>query len=153
MQKLIHVGMISIPEPPPVVHLWLDDERPMPQGYNYHCKNYPEARALIELTTNGVSRLVDGGFKMVRPCVLRSMSLDHDLGEKGWGSGYDIACMVEKAAMNGTLGRVEWQVHSMNPVGRTRMIIALGKAEEYWKKMEAENGGEEGSGEEAKGQG
>jgi hypothetical protein len=32
--------------------LWLDDERPMPEGYTHHAKNAQEAIALLETGHN-----------------------------------------------------------------------------------------------------
>jgi hypothetical protein len=65
--------------------------------------------------------------------VITHVSLDHDLGEFSHaGSGYDVACWIERAAHDGTLDRVVCQCHSMNPVGRDRINAALAGARKAW---------------------
>lgn len=95
------------------MNVWLDDERPMPQGYDLHVQTAQEAIQL--LSQGGVARI----------------SLDHDLGEHG-GTGYDVACYIEHGAYNGTLEPIEVLIHSANPVGRDNIRRAVAKAYEYW---------------------
>lgn len=96
------------------MNVWLDDERPMPQGYDLHLQTAQEAIQL--LSQGGVVRI----------------SLEHDLGEQG-GTGYEVACFLEQGAYNGTLQPVEVLIHSANPVGRMRMAQALENACRHWK--------------------
>jgi hypothetical protein len=119
---MINVGMIEIETPPKEVDLWLDDIRPMPTEYNYHCKTANEAIAILKLAERGVCRLL-------------SVSLDHDLGADCFGTGYDVACEIEKMASFGLLSRLQWAVHSMNPVGRERIYQALESADRSWEKV------------------
>jgi hypothetical protein len=93
--------------------IWLDDERPMPPGFDCHVKT---AAGVIEL-------LAVGG--------VTALSLDHDLGDDG-GTGYEVACYIEQGAYNGTLSPVEVTIHSANPVGRERMEKAIRKAQSFW---------------------
>lgn len=94
--------------------LYLDDERQMPFGFDIHVKSSDEAVAL--LATNAVT------------CI----SLDHDLGDIGNGTGYDVACFIERSAYEGTLKQLEVTIHSANPIGRARMEQAIAKARQYW---------------------
>ena len=93
--------------------IWLDDERPMPEGYDRHVLTAAEAIAMLKSET------------------VTEISLDHDLGEAG-GTGYDVACFIEEGAFRGTLSPIEVNIHSANPVGRDRMEQAINRAEEYW---------------------
>lgn len=95
--------------------IWLDDERPMPLGFDYHARTAHEAIELLE--AGGVT----------------TISLDHDLGDEQNGTGYDVACYIEQAAYNGMFAPIEVTIHSANPVGRDRMQQALDRAREFWK--------------------
>ncbi|MBE0430081.1 MAG: hypothetical protein IBX61_09470 [Thermoleophilia bacterium] len=94
--------------------VWLDDELPMPDGYDQHVKTSVEAIALL---VNERVRLI---------------SLDHDLGEERNGSGYDVAKFIEQAAYMGTISPIVVRIHSANPVGRARMEQAIARAQEFW---------------------
>lgn len=94
--------------------IWLDDERPMPPGFNYHARTAREAIELLEA----------GGVTVI--------SLDHDLGDEQNGTGYDVACYIEQTAYDGSLAPIEVTIHSANPVGRARMEQAIARAKEYW---------------------
>lgn len=94
--------------------IYLDDERQMPSGFDIHVKSADEAIAL----------LVAGGVSAI--------SLDHDLGDEGNGTGYDVACFIERSAYEGTLKSLEVTIHSANPIGRARMEQAIAKARQYW---------------------
>lgn len=93
--------------------LWLDDERPMPDGFDLHVRTSREAIRAIR----------EGGVSMV--------SLDHDLGE-GHGTGYDVAKYIEEAAFNGALVPMEVRVHSANPVGKDNIRRCIDNAKKYW---------------------
>ena len=93
--------------------IWLDDERPMPPEFDYHAKTAVEA---IELLAAG---------------SVTTISLDHDLGDDG-GTGYEVACYIERGAYDGTLSAIAVTIHSANPVGRGRMEQAIERAKQYW---------------------
>lgn len=102
------------------MRIWLDDLRPMPPGYDVHVCTAPE---VIEYLKSG---------KVTR------ISLDHDLGECNVegvapGTGYDVAAWIEEQAYNGKLAKVEWSLHSANPVGRRNMELALQNADRFWR--------------------
>lgn len=106
--------------------IWLDDERPMPKGFNYHCKSASEAICLL------------------REYNVDLISLDHDLGDnpftwsevysqfKPTGCGYDVAKAIEKGAYAGNIKKVKWRIHSANPVGSENMKKALENADKFW---------------------
>ncbi|MEZ4449548.1 MAG: cyclic-phosphate processing receiver domain-containing protein [Nannocystaceae bacterium] len=97
------------------MRLWLDDQRPMPADYEVRVTTAAEAIAALE-----------GG-------EITAVSLDHDLGDEAEvGSGYQVACWIEAAAFEGRLRRLEWRVHSANPIGRRRMEAALQAADRAW---------------------
>lgn len=99
--------------------LWLDDKRPMVWPYTVHVTT--AQAAIAELEAGGVTHI----------------SLDHDLGElEETGSGYQVACWIEQAAYDGVLERLEWAVHSQNPVGVANMRRALENADRYWAERE-----------------
>ena len=102
------------------MHLWLDDQRPAPDGFDMAVST---AQAAIDALQTGE----------VDYC-----SLDHDLADTAAGTGYDVASFIEEAAYRGTLSRLKWNVHSANPAGAARMIRALQNADRYWDQHEAQ---------------
>ena len=119
------------------MRLWLDDERPMPSGYDIHVKTSQAAMAVIST----MGEFID------------EVSLDHDLGDLNGdcGDGYEVACFIEECAHNymmaviadSKLERLEagdfkqlkpfkWNVHSANPTGGDKMRHALKNADHYW---------------------
>lgn len=97
------------------MRLWLDDVRPMPEGFDYHCLTAKDAIYCVE------------------KCAVYSISFDHDLGEPENGTGYDVAKAIEAGAANGTIPRMTWAIHSANPVGRKNIEAAMKSAERFWK--------------------
>jgi len=95
-----------------MIKVWLDDIRPMPAGYDVHCV---DAASCIELLSRG--------------CV-SMISFDHDLGETG-GTGYDVACWIEKAVASGTIAMPDWHIHSANPVGARNIELAMRSTERF----------------------
>ena len=99
--------------------VWLDDLRPIREGFDVWAKTAPEA--IEHLKTGNVTYI----------------SLDHDLGEdEGCGSGYDVASFIEEAAYFNIIPRLKWNVHSANPVGAANMERALKQANNYWDRNE-----------------
>ena len=94
--------------------LWVDDERPMPEGFDLHVENADDA---IQIVSTGKVSMI---------------SLDHDLGEKENGDGYEVAKFIEEAAYMGILNPMEMRVHSANPVGRKRIEMSIEKCNKYW---------------------
>lgn len=94
------------------LRVWLDDERPMPSHCNTHVKTAEDA---IDLLSKG---------------NVTYISFDHDLG---YGkSGYDVANWIENAVFQNNFPRVEWDVHSANPVGFQRIRMVMSRLDEKW---------------------
>lgn len=93
--------------------LWVDDERPMPIDYDVHVRSSYVAIEVLKLG------------------IVTHISLDHDLGVGG--TGYGVACWIEKAAYFGKLNEITWSVHSSNPPGILRIEQALQKADQFWR--------------------
>lgn len=107
------------------LRLWIDDERRAPVGYTHTAKTAAEAIALLA----GASKY--GGVEHV--------SFDHDLAFEHYAgdfsktaTGYEVAAWVEQEAHAGRLPAFTWEVHSMNPAGRMRIVAALQSAERAW---------------------
>lgn len=96
------------------MRIYLDDERPMSEDYDTRVSTAAEC---IELLKTG---------------KVECISLDHDLGTPDAGTGYDVAKWIEKAAFDGALLRLSWELHTSNPVGRRRMEAALMNADVFW---------------------
>ncbi len=90
----------------PDLHVWLDDARQEPPGW---IRVYWPAEAIALLATGSVTVI----------------SLDHDLGDDGIGTGYDVARWLEEQVVMHGFTPPEVRVHSANPVGRTRMLQAI----------------------------
>jgi hypothetical protein len=90
-------------------------------------------------------RLSGGDRARIHPAAslssgeVNEVSLDHDLGDAAAGTGYDVACFIEARAFDGTLPRIAWQVHSANPVGADRMVLALRQADAFWDRQPNRN--------------
>ena len=104
-----------------MIRLWLDDVRPVPDGWEW-----------VKTAWDAIDVLSAGGVVEV--------SLDHDLGPPEAGSGYDVARWIESEAYHGRLARLRWAVHSANPIGRERMTRALEKADTCWDLAELADG-------------
>lgn len=85
-----------------MVDMWLDDMRLAPAGW-VHVKTVAEAK------------------KLLKEGIVRAASLDHDLGDDEL-SGYDLVCWMEEH--NHWPHKVP-SVHSMNPVGRKKMMDVI----------------------------
>lgn len=96
-----------------LIRLWLDDERPAPEGWT-HVRTAGEAIEVI--ATGGVVEV----------------SFDHDLGVAEAGTGYELAVWIEERAATGEIAELNWAVHSANPVGRARIEAAMRSAERFW---------------------
>lgn len=109
----------AIPAPP--IRLWVDDVR--------HCPAHSGGRtewiwSLSEREAVTFLELLGQSGRLSR---IVQVSLDHDLGDGG-GTGYAVACWLERAAVEGRWRPREVPVltcHSANPVGRTRIEAAF----------------------------
>lgn len=94
------------------MRIWLDDIRTMPSGFDIHITTSIKA---MELVLAGKVHFI---------------SFDHDLG--GDDTGYAVACCIEAAAYNSKIPRMDWTVHSANPVGHQRITNAMIRADYFW---------------------
>ncbi|CAD6563381.1 cyclic-phosphate processing receiver domain-containing protein [Paraburkholderia sabiae] len=82
--------------------LFLDDERPTPEGWD---RVYWPSEAILLLEAGGVTEL----------------SLDHDLGDDARGTGYDVIVWIEGAvALRGFVPPVI-RIHTANPSAAEKM--------------------------------
>lgn len=65
---------------------------------------------------------------------VQEISFDHDLGD-GNGSGYGVACHIEKMAARGEIAPIGWRIHSANPIGRSNIEAAMWSAERIWEQL------------------
>lgn len=99
------------------MRIWLDDKRPMPEGFDVWCK-----------TADHASKLVSSG-------KVTHISFDHDLGSSD-NTGYAVALFVEILAYDGVIKPFTWEVHSANSVGGKRIKQAMESAERFWEGVE-----------------
>ena len=93
--------------------VWLDDERPMPEGFNYHASKIEEL------------------YHHLRGGEIDHISFDHDLGENN-KTGYDLACLIEELAFQKAMPKISWDVHSQNPIGADKIRAAMENATYLW---------------------
>lgn len=87
--------------------LYLDDERPVPDGWKLACT---AISAIETLSWRTVTHL----------------SLDHDLGRPEHGTGYDVCLWLEEMVVNDpTFQMPVVTLHTANPVGRQNMQRVL----------------------------
>jgi hypothetical protein len=90
------------------MRVFLDDERPTPQGW---VRAYWPKEVIALLEAGGVTEV----------------SLDHDLGDDQRGTGYDVVLWVEEAvAMRGFIAP-KLTVHSANSSARAKMEQGIAK--------------------------
>ena len=97
--------------------LWLDDLRPVPDGYE-GARSVDVSKQLIpEAEHNGIE--------------IEALDLDHDLGDYA-DQGGDAIRLLDWLAERETFYPVE--IHTANPVGRANMerILARYWGEQYW---------------------
>ena len=92
--------------------IWLDDERPMPEGFDTLCKTAEEC------------------LEAIKTGRVEYLSFDHDLGSGENGSW--LADEIETLAYYGNIKPFDWDVHSANPVGRRVIIACMKSAERFW---------------------
>ena len=95
-----------------MLRLWIDDERPMREGFDVHAKTAEEA----------ISILSQGNVEHV--------SFDHDLG--GEKTGNDVAKWIEEQAYVNDFPKITWDVHSANPPGAANIRAAMNSCERIW---------------------
>jgi len=111
-----------------MIRIWLDDIRPMPEGFTHWCKTAPEAVSLL-------STMID--WKVIKNAKVDHISFDHDLGQPEPYNGNYVARFIEQMAHDGELPRLTWEIHSGNPVGRSNIKATMESANLFWTCAEA----------------
>jgi hypothetical protein len=83
------------------MNLWIDDVREEPEGW-------------------AVARTYADAYRLLGRFPYEVVSFDHDLGDEGSPTGYDLLCAIERGDLPCP---PEIRIHSMNPVGRQRMAV------------------------------
>lgn len=95
--------------------IWLDDIRPIPQGFTHHAHSVNEAKSIISHAekNNETIELID---------------CDHDLGDY-YSQGGDGIKLLDWLVERNTLYPIK--LHTQNPVGRDNMQRMIDR---YWNK-------------------
>ena len=93
------------------LRLWLDDERPAPEGWVW-------------------CRSVNAAISLLSCAPVSYASLDHDLGDYRYDGG-DGTAFVDWMAENDCWPSDGVSVHSANPVGRQTMIATINRYAPY----------------------
>jgi len=101
--------------------IWLDD-----QINDMSCPNRHTPEGFI-----GVDN-AEEAIKMIESGNVEYISFDHDLGDNV-KTGYDVALVIEELAYFGKINKIEWDIHSANPVGADNIKKAMISAERFWK--------------------
>lgn len=88
------------------MRLYLDDEREAPEGW-------------VRV------RWPDEAIELLKTGQVSDLSLDHDLGDEGRGTGYDVALWIEEAVATGQFTPPRIMIHSANPPARSKMEAAV----------------------------
>lgn len=86
--------------------VYLDDERPTPEGWT---RTFWPDETISLLQTGQVTAL----------------SLDHDLGDDQRGTGYDVVLWIEEAVATSSFAPPHINVHSANSSARTKMQAGI----------------------------
>lgn len=101
--------------------LWLDDQINDPSCPNRH----------TPVGFIGVNSALKA-IKLIKANKVTYISFDHDLGDNVF-SGYIVAKYIEKYAYLGKLNKIEYDIHSANPIGAENIRKAMLSAERFWK--------------------
>lgn len=94
--------------------IWLDDIREPPDSEWVWIKDAQECANYVYFNRKNIDFI----------------SFDHDLGTSF--TGYDVAKYIESLAYTKKIKPFLWAIHSQNPVGAERILMAMNKVEQYW---------------------
>jgi hypothetical protein len=104
------------------MEIWLDDERD---------PNDPFIQEEFHSRPGMVwARTAEEAIELLKSNNVTYISFDHDLGMGK--SGYDVARWIEEQAAQGNLRKLNWTVHTANPIGSKNIIMAMKSAERFW---------------------
>ena len=92
--------------------VYLDDERETPDGQT---RVYWPEEAIALLQTGEVEEI----------------SLDHDLGDDEYGTGYDVVLWIEEEVITKNFHPPKIKVHSANSSARDKMEAGIANIERY----------------------
>lgn len=92
------------------MRVFLDDERPTPEGWER--AHWP-----------------DEAIALLRTGQVEEISLDHDLGDDARGTGYDVIVWIEEAVAVEGFRPPRIIVHSANTSARQRMLAGIAAIE------------------------
>jgi hypothetical protein len=88
------------------LRVYLDDERPAPQGW-----------LRVHWPSEAIALLQSG--------QVQEISLDHDLGDDERGTGYDVILWIEEAVALRGFVPPQIHVHSANASAREKMVAGM----------------------------
>ena len=94
------------------IRIWLDDIRPMPEGFDVWCCTARQA------------------YKSIVRDNCDYISFDNDMGNPL--DGYWLATCIENLAWAGKIHRFGYDVHSANPEARRNINAAMKSAIRFW---------------------
>lgn len=97
--------------------VYLDDERPVPNGWT-----------LVRWPEEAINLLITG--------QVTEISLDHDLGDDEHGTGYDVILWIEEAVATTQFMPPHITVHSANSSARQKMELGIENIKRLAKKTE-----------------
>ena len=95
--------------------VFLDDERPCPEGWT-------------------LVRWPDEAIELLKTGEVTEISLDHDLGDDERGTGYDVVLWIEEQVFTRGFYPPKMSVHSANSSARQKMeagICAINNERKY----------------------
>lgn len=112
------------------VRIWLDDERDPKDPTTQNLFRARGDEVWVRTAADAIRLLEQGN--------VISISLDNDLGStKSKKEGQAVANWIERNAHAATLPRLQWFIHSKNPVRSNSMEIALSNADRFWDEHDA----------------
>ena len=115
------------------IRLWLDDNR-NPQDPVNQQKYFAQGdELLVKTPAQALTYLSQGKVSFI--------SFDCDLGMLNGEkiSSKAVANWIEEAAYNGRISRLDWNVHSENPVDKDYVIAAMVNAGKFWDRKDLES--------------
>ena len=88
--------------------LYLDDIREAPEGWH-------------------LVRTVKNAIELLKSKNVNEISLDHDLGDNRYGTGYDVILWIEKAVVEEGCDPPKISIHSANASARVKMELGIRK--------------------------
>jgi len=104
------------------IRLWLDDERNPRSPIIQEKFGSSGDEIWVKTPQEAISYLKRGNVSFI--------SFDHDLG--GELKGLEVANWIEEKAYNKELDRIEWRVHSQNPIGNADIVRAMESSDRFW---------------------